>query len=234
MAASPIGVRVHLDWVDSQVFEQPHAMARLEGVHGILVPGGFGERGTEGKIAAVQLRPRAPRPVLRHLLRHADGGDRGGAPPRRADARLLHRVRAMRGGCGGPADRMGPRQRDARRREAWRRSGRHHAARRVPGHPQRRARLVRTGCMAVPLEIERTPPPPLRGERALPRAAGGVRPAVQRHVAGRHPARDRSSCRGIPGSSACNTTRSSRSKPLDPHPLFSGFVAAAVKQSRLV
>ncbi len=48
------GVRVHLDWVDSEIFEQPNAVARLEGVHAILVPGGFGERGTEGKIAAVR------------------------------------------------------------------------------------------------------------------------------------------------------------------------------------
>ena len=47
-------VRVRLDWVDSEIFEQPHAVARLDGVHGILVPGGFGERGTEGKIAAVR------------------------------------------------------------------------------------------------------------------------------------------------------------------------------------
>jgi CTP synthase len=47
-------VRVHLDWVDSQIFEQPDTVARLEGVHGILVPGGFGERGTEGKIEAVK------------------------------------------------------------------------------------------------------------------------------------------------------------------------------------
>jgi CTP synthase len=47
-------VRVHLDWVDSQIFEQPDTVQRLEGVHGILVPGGFGERGTEGKIEAVR------------------------------------------------------------------------------------------------------------------------------------------------------------------------------------
>jgi CTP synthase len=40
--------------VDSEVFEQPNAVQRLEDVHGILVPGGFGERGTEGKIAAVR------------------------------------------------------------------------------------------------------------------------------------------------------------------------------------
>ncbi|HEY0420009.1 MAG TPA: CTP synthase, partial [Acetobacteraceae bacterium] len=47
-------VRVRLDWLDSQVFEQPDTVQRLEGVHGILVPGGFGERGTEGKIEAVR------------------------------------------------------------------------------------------------------------------------------------------------------------------------------------
>ena len=47
-------VKVRLEWVDSQIFEQPDTVARLEGVHGILVPGGFGERGTEGKIAAVR------------------------------------------------------------------------------------------------------------------------------------------------------------------------------------
>jgi CTP synthase len=47
-------VKVTLDWVDSSIFEQPDAVLRLEGVHGILVPGGFGERGTEGKIEAVR------------------------------------------------------------------------------------------------------------------------------------------------------------------------------------
>ncbi len=47
-------VRVRLDWMDSEVFEQPGTVQRLEGVHGILVPGGFGERGTPGKIEAVR------------------------------------------------------------------------------------------------------------------------------------------------------------------------------------
>jgi CTP synthase len=46
--------KVQLDWVDSQVFEQPDRIERLEGVHGILVPGGFGERGTTGMIEAVR------------------------------------------------------------------------------------------------------------------------------------------------------------------------------------
>ena len=75
-------VKVNLDWVDSQIFENDaEAVARLEKVHGILVPGGFGERGTEGKIEAVRFARETQDPVLRHLLRHADGGDRGGAEP---------------------------------------------------------------------------------------------------------------------------------------------------------
>jgi CTP synthase len=47
-------VKVHLDWIDSEVFERDDAAAFLEEVDGILVPGGFGERGTEGKIGAVR------------------------------------------------------------------------------------------------------------------------------------------------------------------------------------
>jgi CTP synthase len=47
-------VKVQLDWVDSEIFEQPNAVEQLDGVHGILVPGGFGERGTIGKIEAVR------------------------------------------------------------------------------------------------------------------------------------------------------------------------------------
>jgi CTP synthase len=49
-------VRVNLDWVESETFEgdENAAATRLEGVHGILVPGGFGERGSEGKIRAAK------------------------------------------------------------------------------------------------------------------------------------------------------------------------------------
>ena len=47
-------VRVNLQWIDAQEFEGKDAGDRLEGVNGILVPGGFGERGTGGKIKAAQ------------------------------------------------------------------------------------------------------------------------------------------------------------------------------------
>jgi CTP synthase len=47
-------VKVNLEWIESQVFESEDAAAYLEDVNGILVPGGFGERGTEGKIHAAR------------------------------------------------------------------------------------------------------------------------------------------------------------------------------------
>jgi CTP synthase len=46
-------VKVNIQWIESEVFEKEDPVPYLEGVHGILVPGGFGERGSEGKIAAV-------------------------------------------------------------------------------------------------------------------------------------------------------------------------------------
>ncbi|MGQ0486302.1 MAG: CTP synthase [Hyphomicrobiales bacterium] len=45
-------VKVDLDWIESEIFEKQDPAPYLEGVHGILVPGGFGERGSEGKIKA--------------------------------------------------------------------------------------------------------------------------------------------------------------------------------------
>ena len=47
-------VRVKLNWIDSEIFESDDSVHQLEGVDGILVPGGFGERGAEGKIAAAR------------------------------------------------------------------------------------------------------------------------------------------------------------------------------------
>jgi CTP synthase len=47
-------VKVNLDWIESEVFESGDPAAHLEHVHGILVPGGFGQRGAEGKILAAR------------------------------------------------------------------------------------------------------------------------------------------------------------------------------------
>ncbi|HEX8445410.1 MAG TPA: CTP synthase [Sphingomonas sp.] len=49
-------VKVHIRWLDAELFEQDAdgLAAQLEPLHAILVPGGFGERGSEGKIASVR------------------------------------------------------------------------------------------------------------------------------------------------------------------------------------
>ena len=48
-------VGVDLDWIEAEVFEtEAEALRQLDGVHGILVPGGFGERGSEGMIEAAR------------------------------------------------------------------------------------------------------------------------------------------------------------------------------------
>jgi CTP synthase len=49
-------VKVNIRWLDAELFEGPEAdlAPALEPMHGILVPGGFGERGSEGKISSVR------------------------------------------------------------------------------------------------------------------------------------------------------------------------------------
>ena len=57
-------VAVELEWIDAEIFESANTISHLEGVHGILVPGGFGERGAEGKIAAVTFARRRKVPYF--------------------------------------------------------------------------------------------------------------------------------------------------------------------------
>ena len=86
--------RVRIRWVQADDLTGPEADvdAVFEGVQGILVPGGFGNRGIEGKLARRPLRPRARHPLSGHLPGHADRGD-GVRPPRlRPGGRVLHRV----------------------------------------------------------------------------------------------------------------------------------------------
>jgi CTP synthase len=47
-------LRVNIKWVDTELLEQEDGDRLLEGAHGILVPGGFGDRGTRGMMRAAQ------------------------------------------------------------------------------------------------------------------------------------------------------------------------------------
>jgi CTP synthase len=57
-------VRVKAEWIDAEIFEREDPSPHLEGFHAILVPGGFGERGTEGKIKAAQFARERKIPYL--------------------------------------------------------------------------------------------------------------------------------------------------------------------------
>ncbi|MGC8203271.1 CTP synthase [Aliiroseovarius sp. PTFE2010] len=57
-------VKVNVEWVDAEIFEKEDPAPYLEGFHAILVPGGFGERGTEGKIKAAQFARERKIPYL--------------------------------------------------------------------------------------------------------------------------------------------------------------------------
>ncbi len=60
--ANRVGVK--LDWIESEIFESADPAPHLEGVHGILVPGGFGPRGAEGKILAARFARQRKVPYL--------------------------------------------------------------------------------------------------------------------------------------------------------------------------
>ena len=57
-------VRVRAQWIDAEIFDREDPAPYLEPVHAILVPGGFGERGTEGKIKAAQFAREKKVPYL--------------------------------------------------------------------------------------------------------------------------------------------------------------------------
>jgi CTP synthase len=57
-------VKVKIEWVDAEIFDSEDPAPYLEGFDAILVPGGFGERGTEGKIKAAQFARERKVPYL--------------------------------------------------------------------------------------------------------------------------------------------------------------------------
>jgi CTP synthase len=223
-------VRVHLDWVDSQIFEEPGAVHRLEGVHGILVPGGFGERGTEGKIAAVKFARERRVPFLgicfgmqmaviecaRNLAGLPDASSTEFGPSDTPVVGLLTEwargneiERREAGGELGGTMRLGAYQADLAPNSLVRQiyldqatiSERHRHRYEVNIHY--RDQLEETG---------------LRFSGMSP---DGILPEIIEYP-------------GHPWFVGVQFHPELKSKPRAPHPLFAGFVAAAVRQARLV
>ena len=223
-------VRVHLDWVDSEIFEQPNAVARLEGVHAILVPGGFGERGTEGKIEAVRFAREHRVPFFgicfgmqmavietaRHLAGMTEASSTEFGPCDTAVVGLL--TEWARG------------NEIERREEGGNLGG-----------------TMRLGAF-----------PAVLGEGSLVRSIYGGSPAIEERHRHRYEVnvhyKDQLEAAGMrfsgmspdgilpeiveipnhPWFIGVQYHPELKSKPFDPHPLFSSFVAAALRQSRLV
>ncbi|WP_142417147.1 CTP synthase [Bartonella massiliensis] len=57
-------VKVKIEWIDSQLLEKEDTVSDLQKAHGILVPGAFGARGAEGKIRAIQFARERKIPFL--------------------------------------------------------------------------------------------------------------------------------------------------------------------------
>ena len=184
-AGSHHGGRVEVVWVDSERLTEGEVADELATCDGILVPGGFGVRGIEGKIQAARYARENEVPYLGICLGHADRGRRVRTPRRRHGRRELDRVR--------PGDALSG-DRPAAGAEGGPRHGRHDAPGRRPGEAPRRHAGTRDLRRAGHL---RAPPPPLRGEQPPSQAPRARRPRLQRHVAGR-PARRGDRAAGAP------------------------------------
>jgi len=59
-----LGININLQWIDTTQIDRSNVAKRLAGVHGIIVPGGFGSRGTEGKIECIKYARENKMPYL--------------------------------------------------------------------------------------------------------------------------------------------------------------------------
>ena len=177
------GCRVRVRWVDAENMSYEEAAETLESVDGVLVPGGFGSRGWEGKILACRVARERGIPYLGICLgmhvavsefaRHVVGLE--GANSTEMDPETPY-----------PVIDLLPEQKEIEDLGGTMRLGAQ-AVELVDGHAGARG-LRRAGR-------PRAAPPPLRGEQPLPAAARGGRARRLRHVPGGPPRRDRRAAR---------------------------------------
>jgi CTP synthase len=223
-------VKVELDWVDSTIFEQPDTVARLEGVHGILVPGGFGERGTEGKINAVQFARERKIPFFGICF----GMQMAVIEAARNLAGLEHASSTEFGPCDVPVVGLLTEWARGNEVEIREEGGDLGGTMRLGAYPAHLAEgsLVRATYGDVPVIYE----------RHRHRYEVNVRYREQLestglHFSGMSPDGVLPEIVELPGHPwfiGVQYHPELKSKPFDPHPLFRGFIEAAVKQSRLV
>ena len=170
--------RVHLSYLDSEKIEQEGIDGLLEGVDGILVPGGFGERGTEGKIKAIEFARTRKIPFFGICLgmqmavveyaRNVCGLEDAFSTEFKPDCAnpVIHLMEGQKG--------VSP--------QGW-----DHASRRLslyPGQGDHRPEGLRRN------RDLRAAPPSLRIQQRIPGKARFLRPGAFRHLQGRGPGGD--------------------------------------------
>jgi CTP synthase len=223
-------VKVQLDWVDSEIFEHPGAVHRLEDVHGILVPGGFGERGTSGKIEAVRFAREHKVPFLGICF----GMQMAVIEAARNLAGLRDASSTEFGPCDTPV--VGLLTEWARGNQIERRSEADDkgGTMRLGAYPAmlREGSLVRAIYGGAPEVYER--------HRHRYEVNVNFRPCLEKTgllFSGMSPDGVLPEIIELPGHPwfvGVQYHPELKSKPFDPHPLFAGFIAAAVRQARLV
>ena len=222
-------VKVNLDWIESDVFENEDPAPFLEQVNGILVPGGFGQRGAEGKIRAAQFARQRQVPyfgicfgmqmAVVEAARNLCGIARS----------QLHRVRSDAGAGGRPDDRMAERQRTAEARGEGDLGG----TMRLGAYPAKLSRGSRVAEIYGATEISERHRHRYEvntaykgrleqhGMRFSGMSPDGILPEIVEYD-------------DHPWFIGVQFHPELKSRPFEPHPLFACFIGAAVEQSRLV
>ncbi len=224
--------RVNIKWIDAEIFEQDEddIVAQLEPMHGILVPGGFGTRGSEGKIASVRFARERQVPFLGICLG--------------MQMACIEGARNTAGIAGAGSTEFGPAEEPV--------VGIITEWMSEEGLQKRSAETDLGGTMRLGAYEAK-----LAGNSHVSQIYGGATSISERH---RHryevnsAYRERLEQGGLvfsgmspdgllpeiverpdhPWFVGVQYHPELKSRPFDPHPLFSGFIAAALKQSRLV
>jgi CTP synthase len=223
-------VRVDLEWLESEIFERgDQAVQQLEDVHAILVPGGFGERGAEGKIKAVTFA----RSRLVPYFGICFGMQMAVIEVARNRASINDASSTEFGPCGNPVVGLMTEWLRGDQLETRRSNGNIGGTMRLGAYPARLAPGSRVAAIYGAAEIS---------ERHRHRYEVNIRyrPALEQAglaFSGMSPDGLLPEIVEIPSHPwfiGVQFHPELKSKPYDPHPLFASFVKAAVDQSRLV
>ncbi len=222
-------VRVELDWIESEVFESDEPATRLEDVHGILVPGGFGQRGAEGKILAARFARERRVPYFGICF----GMQMAVIEAARALAGVADANSTEFGPCAEPVVGLLTEWMHGNALEQRLREGDLGGTMRLGSYPATLKRGTKIAAIYGDTEIAER-------HRHRYEVNTDYRERLERHgmvFSGLSPdglLPETIELTGHPWFIGVQYHPELKSRPFDPHPLFASFVAAALEQSRLV